>query len=126
MKKRPRGRPFPKGTSGNPGGRPAELVAFRLEARRHAQKALKVLLDIVVSKKAPAAARVRAVSEVFDRAFGRPAQELEVHGSMLNVEAPSPSWDDLTPDEKTDFGRRLIFLLARSAAHTKDEARGRR
>jgi putative ABC transport system substrate-binding protein len=38
-----RGRPFPKGKSGNPGGRPRDLAGLRELARLHARYAGRVL-----------------------------------------------------------------------------------
>ena len=38
----PRGKPFQKGQSGNPGGRPKSVLLWRETAQRHADRALKV------------------------------------------------------------------------------------
>lgn len=126
-KKRPRGRPFRPGQSGNPGGRPKSLTEFRLVARGHSARALRVLLGIMQSKKASAAARVAAVRELFDRAWGRPPQELLVEGSMVGVNAqlPGDTFDSMSRAQKVELAGRLAFLLARGASMREKRAGGR-
>ncbi len=75
-KKMPRGRPFKKGQSGNPGGRPAAIAEVRDLAREQTEKSVKALVTIRDSKKAPPAARVAAANSLLDRGWGRPAQTI--------------------------------------------------
>ena len=110
--KGPRGRPFPKGVSGNPGGRPKGLSEFRLAAREYSDEALRKLVTLMRARKRnPAAsASVRAVRELLDRAWGKPVQELAVQGSMA-VEVTR----DLSDEDMRAIARRLAFTLKREA-----------
>lgn len=71
------GRPFPRGTSGNPGGRPKELRDVTELARTHSAKAIKTLAEIMDSDSAPPAARVGAATAILDRGWGKPKQSIE-------------------------------------------------
>jgi uncharacterized protein DUF5681 len=114
-KKQPRGRPFAPGQSGNPGGRPKGLIEMRLAARAHTVQALDTLVRIMRSRKAAASARVRAVSELLDRAWGKPVQELAVQGAMAHIDARD------VPVDLKDISRRMAFLLA-AGAHGEKRA----
>ena len=73
------GRPFPKGQSGNPGGRPKierEIVDL---ARSHSMEAIETLVRIMRSGK-PAEA-LAASNAILDRAFGRPKQTVDARVS---------------------------------------------
>ncbi len=76
-----RGRPFPKGRSGNPGGRPKktpELVEVENLCREHSPAAVKRLAEWMASDEATAS--VRACQGILERAFGKPRQPLEHTG----------------------------------------------
>ena len=62
-----KGRPFPKGQSGNPGGRPRVLADVQELARAKSPKALETLEQIMLNEKAPPAARVAAANGLLDR-----------------------------------------------------------
>ena len=66
------GRPFQKGTSPNPGGRPKAAHSIQELARRHAPEAIKTLADI--AKKGTPGARVSAAIALLDRGYGKPPQ----------------------------------------------------
>jgi hypothetical protein len=75
-----------KGVSGNPSGRPTRpktIEAKRIvgdvkaAARELTPQALETLQEIMEDKKAPAAARISAATEILSRGWGRPAQPLE-------------------------------------------------
>jgi Family of unknown function (DUF5681) len=66
------GKPFPKGVSGNPGGRPKELGDVQELARQKSSEAIETLSNIVRNEKAPPAARVAAANALLDRGFGKP------------------------------------------------------
>lgn len=72
----PRGRPFPKGTSGNPGGRPAELGQFRALCREKTPEALNALsVAMADPDHAVAAAKV-----LLEFGWGKPTQPIAGEG----------------------------------------------
>ncbi len=71
---RPRGRPFQRGQSGNPGGRPKIVAGVRELARQHAKEAIGTLAGIMRDPRAPAAARIAAANALLDRGWGKPDQ----------------------------------------------------
>lgn len=77
---KPRGKPFAKGRSGNPAGRPKLVGDVRALAQSHAGEAVATLVKIANDGKAPAAARVAAANAILDRAVGKPAQAVTGEG----------------------------------------------
>jgi hypothetical protein len=77
----PRGRPFPKGKTGNPHGRPKELEDVRAAAREHTSEAIERLAFWMRSENPRVS--VAAASALLDRAWGRAAQAISG-----DVEAP--------------------------------------
>jgi hypothetical protein len=71
------GRPFAKGQSGNPGGRPRTEPELRARAFVYAVAALPEL-GRLARKARHEGARIRAISELLDRAIGRPRQAIDV------------------------------------------------
>lgn len=72
--KKPRGRPFAPGQSGNPNGRPKTSPEQKsaLEAIRDlAPKAAEIMQQMLESADTPAAVKVRIVTEVLDRTYGK-------------------------------------------------------
>ena len=112
-KKKPRGRPFKPGQSGNPGGRPKGLTEFRIAARAHSDEALRRLVGLMRGRNPDplASARLRAIREILDRAWGKPSQELYVQGAMAAVDVTN----DSTPADRMEIARRLAYLLAETA-----------
>lgn len=71
-----KGRPFPKGISGNPGGRPKVLGEVQELARQKSPEAVNTLSNIMHDEKAPPAARVAAANALLDRGYGKPTQQI--------------------------------------------------
>jgi hypothetical protein len=104
-KGRPRGKPFRKGASPNPGGKPKGGVSrgevsrrkiekdARLLAREHGVEAVEKLITMMrgvitveVNEKqvevvVPPMAQLTAASAILDRGYGRPPQALELMGN---------------------------------------------
>ena len=70
------GRPFTKGLSGNPGGRPKVLGDVQELARQRSPEAINTLAAIMDDPKAPPAARVAAANSLLDRGYGKPTQPI--------------------------------------------------
>jgi hypothetical protein len=71
-----RGRPFQKGVSGNPGGRPRVLADVQELARERSPEAINILATVMRDEKAPPAARVAAANALLDRGYGKPTQPI--------------------------------------------------
>jgi len=70
------GKPFPKGQSGNPGGRPKVVAEIKELAGAHMAEAIKTLVSIMNDAKSPPAARVSAANALLDRGYGKPPQHI--------------------------------------------------
>jgi uncharacterized protein DUF5681 len=77
------GRPFKKGQSGNPGGRPKEVAHVKELARQHTEKAVATLVAIMGNPDEPAAARARAAEVLLNRAWGTPE-----HSASVSLDGP--------------------------------------
>jgi hypothetical protein len=83
-----RGRPFPKGKSGNPGGRPRDLAGLRELARLHAPGAIAELARLATKARSEAT-RIAAIRELLDRGYGKPSFD-----SKVALEIPIRDGDD--------------------------------
>jgi hypothetical protein len=70
------GKPFKKGQSGNPGGRPKVIAELKELAKEHTAEAIQTLVSIMTNPKFAPAARVSAANALLDRGYGRPAQHI--------------------------------------------------
>jgi len=89
-----RGRLLP-GHTANPGGAPRDVGKVRLEIKRHAGDALKVLLDLMMHSE-DERIRLAAARDLLDRAVGKPSQTVEV------------------PQAQTTVGKLLLTLAAQA------------
>ena len=69
-----RGRPFPSGTSGNPGGRPKGLVRRIREETEDGAELVDYMLSVFRDERESTRTRVAAATWLADRGFGRPTQ----------------------------------------------------
>jgi hypothetical protein len=75
--KKPRGKAFAKGKSGNPGGRPKlpeDIKHVRELARKYTASAVAALVEVLDGDSA--AARVAAANAILDRGWGKPEQAI--------------------------------------------------
>jgi HEAT repeat protein len=88
-----KGRPFAKGVSGNPGGRPRVLGDVQELARQKSREAITTLANIMHDEKAPPAARVAAANALLDRGYGKPTQPISQ--TLAKVDPSSISDEEL-------------------------------
>lgn len=108
------GRPFQKGRSGNPGGRPAIPLELKQAVRALTRDALKTLELGVKGKLGGDTAKTRLVAAqaILDRGWGKPAQAVEVTENKETKRLlPHMTEDEL-----------LEFMLRRRAARARDVA----
>ena len=85
------GRPFKKGQSGNPGGRPKVVAQVKELAREHTGEAIETLVSIMTNPKYAPAARVSAANALLDRGYGKPPQHISGEGGpSYVVRLPEP------------------------------------
>ena len=86
------GKPFKKGQSGNPGGRPKVVAEVKELAREHTGEAIKTLVSIMTNPKSAPAARVSAANSLLDRGYGKPPQHITGEGGpRYVVRLPEPA-----------------------------------
>ena len=85
------GKPFKKGQSGNPGGRPKVIAEVKELARAHTSEAIETLVSIMTNPKTAPAARVSAANSLLDRGYGKPPQHITGEGGpSYVVRLPEP------------------------------------
>jgi chaperonin GroEL (HSP60 family) len=72
------GRPFVKGQSGNPNGRPKMPKDLKEAFKAASPKALEILKKILADPAAKDSDRLRAAEIILDRAYGKPAQAVDI------------------------------------------------
>jgi hypothetical protein len=73
------GRPFPKGQSGNPGGRSPVVKAIQDLAREHGPRAIQAILHLAETSQ-DEKVRLAAWDKILDRGYGRAAQAITGEG----------------------------------------------
>ncbi len=89
-----RGKPFQKGVSGNPGGRPKVLGDVQELAREQSPHAINTLAEIMNNEKTPPAGRVAAANALLDRGYGKPTQPISK--TLAKVDPSTVSDEELT------------------------------
>jgi hypothetical protein len=81
---------FKPGASGNPTGSTPAFERVRTLAREHSPEAFKTLVELMRLTDEPIV-RLRAAEQILDRAFGRPAQAVELLGAIAHVDVTALS-----------------------------------
>jgi hypothetical protein len=81
---------FKPGVSGNPSGRANAFEQVRALARQHSPEAFQTLVELMRLTDEPIV-RLRAAEQILDRAFGRPAQAVEILGAIAHVDVTALS-----------------------------------
>ena len=103
------GRPFPKGMSGNPGGRPKGLANYVRESTDNGEEMVDLMVsvmrgEVIDGMKPRIRDRMDAATWLSDRAFGKPVAQIEATSRSMNV--------DMTLSEMSS--ERLLELLDRT------------
>jgi hypothetical protein len=81
------GKPFKRGQSGNPGGRPKVLEEIKTLARANGEAAFRKILALMDSEDERVA--LAAAQEVLNRAYGKPQQHVEVEIKPKDIDEMS-------------------------------------
>ena len=97
-KQQPRGRPFPKGVSGNPGGRPKRTEDGRAlaEACRAKTPEALAVVESLMRDSDNDRVRLAAAQSIIERGWGRAPEKIELVDSR---EADLLPGSELTPEE---------------------------
>lgn len=98
-------KPWPKGVSGNPGGRPKGIAA---KAREHTDAALDVLTEALADE--DSRVRVTAAKEILDRGWGKP---------LTMTADVTKKLDDFTDDD-IDAGIAFLRAAISASAEVRD------
>lgn len=103
---------FKKGQSGNPGGRPKGEAQIKELARAHTKEAVAALVKALKAKSERT--RVAAAEALLDRAWGKPAQEIQHSGGIGVTRDPAQLSDE-----------ELAAIAAGSGAGAAEAAKGK-
>jgi hypothetical protein len=94
-KGKPRGRPFVPGQSGNPGGRPKDVLGIQRLALERCPEAIEKLTELMRSAQSERA-QADAASKILDRGCGKPTQpadgRLDVTYLVRDEPMPMDEW----------------------------------
>lgn len=76
-RKRGPGRPFQKGQSGNPGGRPKTPNKVKTMLKSAAPEAVQLLIETISNENVAMSHRLDAAKEVLNRVYGKPTQPID-------------------------------------------------
>jgi hypothetical protein len=100
------GRPFPKGVSGNPGGKPKGLASRIREETANGAEMVAFVLDVFRDDTESTKMRLEAATWLADRAFGRPAMV-----AQLMIDEQRATLNDLLEMSKEELdGLRTLAL----------------
>jgi len=110
---------WPKGVSGNPGGRPkhtryiSEIIAEKLQERYPDDPAYRTYGEVIAEKALELAAegKLPAISEIMDRLEGRPTQH--VKAEVVQKGNPNVDFEALDDNELSAFEEMLARAQAR-------------
>jgi hypothetical protein len=101
-------RPWKKGTSGNPGGRPRGYADARKLAQSHSATAIRTLTQLMRHSKSDRI-RVMCAEAILDRAWGRPA--ISVLHADVSEQPLTRVLDEGTPEQQWDRIREVCQIL---------------
>lgn len=76
---------FPKGKSGNPGGKPKELIDIIALAKQHAPAAFNRIVEIANMSTPDLKSKMKANEIILDRAYGKAPQAVNVSGELSHT-----------------------------------------
>ena len=85
------GKPFVKGQSGNPGGRPRGLASYVRETTNNGQEMVDLMVSVMRGETIGGVRprirdRMDAATWLSDRAFGKPSMQIEATSRSMNVD----------------------------------------
>ena len=92
-KGKPRGRPWKKGQSGNPSGRPRDVHGIAALARTFSAEAIEKLVELMRDKTMPPRAVIAAIDSILDRGLGKPMQPMQQQQIGADGQPISPSFN---------------------------------
>ena len=79
-------KPFEKGKSGNPSGRPKMDKDSKAMLKSAAPEAVKLMVDTLKDSSVKIETRVRCAENILDRVYGKANQPIDFGGELPNIE----------------------------------------
>ena len=120
------GKPFPKGVSGNPGGRPRGLAAYVRESTGNGQEMVDLMTSIMRGETIDGAAprirdRMDAASWLADRAFGKPTTQIEATSRSMNVDI---TLSEMSTERLVSLELPCLLLISRFSVQVRGGSPG--